>query len=211
MAEIAREVGRAPSTLHGWAAAGGWRLEEIEMEGFAPQKRDRASAACPASPDKARSEGPDGPEHQEEDFSGARIEGSQGWGVGGSETDFPRVRAQCDAAKVRLAALLAPFDAKRRKASDLTPLAAARALHQKSADLASAGQVRAAEAAARLADRILRTEFHLSRIAGPTDASQEEKDAQEDAGMNDARAELWDRFNKIRKAKGLSVDPNPWR
>ena len=163
MAEIAREVGRSPSTLHQWAAAGGWRIVELEAEGFAPPKRDCAPAACPACPDKARSEGPDGPEHQEE------------------------------------------------MAAPLSPLDAAKALHQKSADLASAGQVRAAEAAARLADRILRTEFHLSRIAGPTDASQEEKDAQEDAGMNDARAELWDRFNKIRKAKGLSVDPHPWR
>lgn len=156
MAEIAREVGRAPSTLHGWAAAGGWRLAEIEVFSLAPLQGER------------------------------------------EEGDSPRVRGCGAAADDPLTSILSPSEGERRNdAAPLSPLEAARALHQKSADLASAGQVRAAEAAARLADRILRTEYHLTRIGGPPEKSEAER-AQETEAL---RAEIGRRFDRLRAAK----------
>ena len=45
--EVARAVGRSPSTIYGWAAQGGWRVEDLEAEGF------RESPAVPAPPGAA--------------------------------------------------------------------------------------------------------------------------------------------------------------
>jgi hypothetical protein len=79
-------------------------------------------------------------------------------------------------------------------------------LHQRSADLAAAGQIRPAEAAARLADRILRTEYLLGRVGGAAAPETPEADAE------DIRAELEERFRRVtqhyheRRAAG---DPDP--
>lgn len=86
----------------------------------------------------------------------------------------------------------------------LTPLEAAKQLHQRSADLAAAGQIRPAEAAARLADRILRTEYHLTRIDGPPGP---ETPAEEPEMV---KAELADRFRRIsRHYHRLKADGDP--
>ena len=159
MAEIAREVGRSPSTLHQWAAAGGWRIVELEAEGFAslsdaPAHPGRRSSLVPDKPETLRARSRACP------FPDREGDGSQ-----------PETESACD----------------------LTPLEAAKALHQRSADLASAGQIRAAEDAARLADRILRTEYHLGRVGGPPVSIPPED------GANEINAALTDRIRRINR------------
>jgi hypothetical protein len=170
MAEIGRVVGRAASTLHGWAAAGGWRLAEIEREGLenfcdAPAHPGRRSSLIPGEPETLRARGRACP------FPDREGDGCQ------PETAIDR---------------------------NLTPLEAAKALHRRSAELAAAGEVRAAEAAARLAERILRTEYHLTRIGGPPERTEEEK-AREVAEL---RAELNRRFDRLRAAKAAQEAGN---
>ncbi|MEE2526414.1 hypothetical protein V0U79_08550 [Hyphobacterium sp. HN65] len=189
MAEVARAVGRSPSTVYGWAAQGGWRLEEIEGEVFsdAPAPPGRRSSLIPGEPETLRTrtcalpfperEG-DGPEHQQEHFAPLA-----------ATRHSPRERGEKD--------FISP---------GLTPLEAAKALHQRSAELGAAGQIRAAEAAARLAERILRTEVQLLR-AGLSDPGPDP----DPEGFNEYeggyRAELERRLNKLRAVKeGRSLE-----
>jgi hypothetical protein len=169
MAEIARVVGRAPSTLHQWAAAGGWRLAEIETAGLVD------GAANQNNPDS------------QDVFLGpiSPTLNKAGPGQSMAPEDGPQGQALGSGAMWAV------------RASPLTPLEAAKALHQRSGQLAAAGEVRAAEAAARLAERILRTEYHLTRIAGPPEKSAAER-AQEVAEI---RAEIERRLDRIRAAR----------
>ena len=178
--EVARAVGRSPSTIYGWAAQGGWRVEDLEAEGF------RESPAVPAPPGAAfplplmgRVGDPSG---------------SAGWGDGNNAANPHPTPTP-------------PHEGEGKHSTEpLTPLEAARQLHQRSADLAAAGQIRPAEAAARLADRILRTEYLLGRVGGAAAPETPEADAE------DIRAELAERFRRViqhyheRRAAG---DPDP--
>ncbi|MBI1236919.1 MAG: hypothetical protein GC188_09585 [Alphaproteobacteria bacterium] len=162
--EVARAVGRAPSTIYDWAAQGGWRVEDLEAEGVGcPPPCTGEVAAKPA-------------------------EGADAHAPLGPSDHSPRKQGETD---------IQP---------DLTPLEAAKQLHQRSADLAAAGQIRPAEAAARLADRILRTEYLLGRVGGAAAPEPPEADAE------DIRAELAERFRRVtqhyheRRAAG---DPDP--
>ncbi|WP_394692521.1 hypothetical protein [Hyphobacterium sp.] len=118
MAEIAEAVGRSPSTLHQWAAAGGWRLAEIEREGW-------MNAVIPGRAEGANPE--------------PMLDGDH-YGMGPGS----------------------PLRAVRDDGEDISSVDAAKALQQRAAQLAAAGHIRAAEGASRLADRLLRTEFHLA-------------------------------------------------
>jgi hypothetical protein len=90
--------------------------------------------------------------------------------------------------------------------NSLSPLDAARALQQRAAWLGQAGQIRAAEAAARLAERILRTETVLMRLDGASPAS----DADAEARANeDAHAELKRRFERFRMMHLEALDKDP--
>jgi transposase-like protein len=156
MAEIAREVGRAPSTLHGWAAAGGWRLAEIEELALSP---------------------------------------SQGERMGGEAV---QVRGCSTAGADPLTSILSPRGERENSAAPLSALEAAKALQQRAAQLATAGQIRAAEAAARLADRLLRTEFHLARLTPP------EKPRESPEEIARMRAEIKRRLDRIRETRHLT-------
>jgi hypothetical protein len=89
-----------------------------------------------------------------------------------------------------------------------SPLETVRQLHQRSADLAAAGQIRPAEAAARLADRILRTEYLLGRVGGAPAPEPPKPDPDE------IRAKLAERFHRISKhyhQMKADGDPDPER
>ena len=159
MAEIAEAVGRAPSTLHGWAAAGGWRLAEIEREGL------------------------DCPPLFTGEVSAKLTEGACGIAPLGPSDHSPRTQGETDH-------------------SPLSALEAAKALQQRAAQLATAGQIRAAEAAARLADRLLRTEFHLARLAPP------EKPRESPEEIARMRAEIKRRLDRIRETRHLTDAPD---
>jgi len=160
--EVARAVGRSSSTIYGWAAQGGWRVEDLEGE----------VGALDASSSGRAKRGTGGPR----DCPGKPDEDA-GLNAGGETPQTP---------------------------APLSPLEAAKALHQRSADLAAAGQIRPAEAAARLADRILRTEYLLGRVGGAAAPEQPEADAE------DIRAKLAHRFHRISKHyHQLKADGDP--
>lgn len=164
--EVARAVGRSPSTIYGWAAQGGWRVEDLEAEGI--------SQASPSS--SGLTGGPrDRPVPRR-----ARPDEDAGLNAG-EKTDLQTARS---------------------------PLETVRQLHQRSADLAAAGQIRPAEAAARLADRILRTEYLLGRVGGAPAPEPPKRDPDE------IRAKLAERFHRISKhyhQMKADGDPDPER
>ncbi|WP_420433686.1 helix-turn-helix domain-containing protein [Hyphobacterium sp.] len=153
MAEIARAVGRSVSTIHVWAAQGGWRIAEIEEISLSP---------------------------------------SQGERMGGEAI---QVRGCSTASADPLTSILSPKGERQNNAEPLCPLEAARALQQRAAWLGQAGQIRAAEAAARLAERILRTEAQLNRLDDTRSRSHPERHEEWPGG---ARAELARRFARFR-------------
>lgn len=255
MAEISRAVGRSPSTLHLWAAQGGWRIVDLEVEGLdffksavpshapdslvipappgaarettdsdsagarmecaqgcdadgsefaasAPQKDDRPPdfLVIPAPPGAA-GETTEGPS------AGARMECPQGWGDSGSEFEECPPQARDRAPSGQDAPPEPVSEANRARGTELSPLEAAKALHHRSAVLGQAGQVRAAEATARLAERILRTEAQLLRI----DIANPEPDPEgHDQWPGGAGAELARRFARIRAVHDefLAQDPD---
>ena len=91
---------------------------------------------------------------------------------------------------------------------DLTPLDAAKALQQRAAALGAAGEIRAAEAAARLADRILRTEYWLGRVK-PADTPPPTE-----AEIQALRAEIGHRLDRLRGVQAEALEAardTPWR
>lgn len=206
MAEIARAVQRSVSTVHGWAAQGGWRIVELEAEGFAPPKGDRPldSSGIPAPPGAAL-------ETTEGAGAGARMEWAQGCGVSGSDVTGETPPARDCAPSGHDAppepASTASWARGKTDAEPLSPLEAAKALHKRSAELGQVGQIRAAEAAARLAERILRTEAQLVRA----DAAHRKPDPERhEDGPGGAKAELERRFERFRKMhlEKLAEDPD---
>ncbi|WP_421790733.1 helix-turn-helix domain-containing protein [Hyphobacterium sp.] len=213
MAEISRAVGRSPSTLHLWAAQGGWRIVDLEIEGLNSVPSHAPDSLVIPAPPGAAGETPEGA------GAGARMECAQGWGDSGSEfaglapqkDDRPPAAFPACLEKARSddpdGSEPQEKSGSRARGTELSPLDAARALHQRSAELGQAGQIRAAEAAARLAERIIRTEAQLLRIdiANP----EPDPDGQEE-WPGGARAELARRFARIRElqAEQLAQDPD---
>lgn len=191
--EVARAVGRSPSTIYGWAAQGGWRVEDLEAEGGAldaghPGVIPPVPAKAGSLRDSARS-GTHAetflmdPRVREDRRNGSRVHAS-----GAPQDDGNDITAADTAAR--------------------SPLETVRQLHQRSADLAAAGQIRPAEAAARLADRILRTEYLLGRVGGAPAPEPQKPDP------DDIRAKLAERFHRISKhyhQMKADGDPDPKR
>jgi hypothetical protein len=128
---------------------------------------------------------------------------SQGERMGGEAV---QVRGCSTVSADPLTSILSPKGERQNNAEPLSPLDAARALQQRAAQLGQAGQIRAAEAAARLAERILRTEAVLIRL----DAAHPASDAEaRDRANAEAFAELKRRFERFRMMhlEELSKDP----